>query len=62
VLSPAHYARALGAMLGAAVVGGILVGLLGRIIPFGAFLIPLGLGYRSAGGRARHESEGRRRW
>ena len=45
VLSPAHYARALAAMLGAAVVGGLLAGLLGRMIPFGAILIPVGLGY-----------------
>lgn len=45
VMSPAHYARGLAAMLGAAVVGGLLAGLLGRMIPFGAILIPVGLGY-----------------
>jgi hypothetical protein len=45
VLSPEYYARALAAMLGTAVVGGLLAGLLSRMIPFGAILIPLGLGY-----------------
>ena len=45
VLSPGHYARALAAMLGAAIVGGVVAGLVGRMIPFGAILIPVGLGY-----------------
>ncbi len=45
VLSPEYYARGIAAMLGAALVGGILAGLIGRMIPFGAILIPLGLGY-----------------
>lgn len=44
-LSPEYYLRALGAMLGAAIVGGVLAGLLRSIIPFGGILIPLGLGY-----------------
>jgi len=45
VLTPGDYARAIVAMLVAAVGGGIIASFLAGIIPFGGILIPIGLGF-----------------